>query len=288
MTPRNKRTRLAHEGTSQAMEESVSHNGTLNTDTMRKESSPQRFLLSGFNQLQELLDKDTVPGPANDETSQKDSAFGATLKPLKPTNFGLLAILEQHAHGIGKYARDCDFRHRKFSKSLTDRAYTCHQLHPLDPLTPSEVDQVRTIVTTFEPNSSFHYVGLDEPDKPTVLSWIAGSPSPSPSQPRRAFVVTRVNQTTHEIVIDLSNDFVVSDRVYEGHGFPMLTFDEQTTAINLVRKYSPFVAAVKKRGWEFYSGGGTDKGLVGKRGWFGLCATLLRIRSTFTRGPWRG
>lgn len=123
-----------------------------------------------------------------------------------------------------------------------------HQLHLLDPLTPSELDQVRTIVTTSEPNSSFHYVGLDEPDKPTVLSWLVGSPTPSPPPPRRAFVVTRVNRTTHEIVIDLSKNSVVSDKVHEGHGFPLLTFDEQTTASDLVRKYLPFVAALGKRG----------------------------------------
>lgn len=122
-----------------------------------------------------------------------------------------------------------------------------HQHHPLDPLTQSEVDRVRTLVTTSKPNSSFHYVGLDEPDKPTVLSWLAGCPNPSPP-PRRAFVITRVDRTTHEIIIDLSKYTVVSDRVYEGHGFPMLNSEEQLAAHDLVMKYPPFVAAVAKRG----------------------------------------
>ncbi|GMN46677.1 hypothetical protein TIFTF001_015864 [Ficus carica] len=113
-----------------------------------------------------------------------------------------------------------------------------------------DVDRVRTIVTTSEPNTSFHYVGLDEPDKPTVLSWPTTSrnPNPSSSPPRRALVITRVNQTTHEIVVDLSKNAVVSDRVYGGHGFPLLTFDEQTAADDLILKYPPFAAAVARRG----------------------------------------
>ncbi|POO02190.1 Copper amine oxidase [Trema orientale] len=118
-----------------------------------------------------------------------------------------------------------------------------HQLHPLDPLTPSELDRVRTIVTTSKPNSSFHYVGLDEPDKATILSWAPTGPSP----PRRAFVVTRIGHVTHEIVVDLTNNFIVSDRIHGGQGYPLLTFDEQVAASGLVLKYPPFEAAMRRR-----------------------------------------
>ena len=46
------------------------------------------------------------------------------------------------------------------------------QQHPLDPLTPSELNLVQTILTHAYPNSNnnltFQYVGLDDPDKPTL------------------------------------------------------------------------------------------------------------------------
>ena len=119
-----------------------------------------------------------------------------------------------------------------------------HQVHPLDPLTPSELDQVRTIVTTSKPNSSFHYVGLDDPDKPTLLSWTPNQAGP----PRRAFVITRNNHTTHEIVVDLTSNSIVSERINDGQqGYPLLNFDEETAARDLVLKYPPFKAAIRRR-----------------------------------------
>ncbi|KEH32233.1 amine oxidase [copper containing] protein, putative [Medicago truncatula] len=41
---------------------------------------------------------------------------------------------------------------------------------------------------------------------------------------------------------------VVSDNVYKGNGFPTLSVDEQSIAIELPKKYPPFIASVKKRG----------------------------------------
>ena len=146
-----------------------------------------------------------------------------------------------------------------------------HQLHPLDPLTPSELDQVRTIVTTSRPNSSFHYVGLDDPDKHTLLSWTPNQSSP----PRRAFVITRNSHKTHEIVVDLTSNSIVSDRINDGqHGYPLLTFDELTAASNLVLKYPPFKEAMRRRHVrmeEVRCGSFTV-------GWFGQKRTVLTNR----------
>ncbi|KAH7522326.1 hypothetical protein FEM48_Zijuj07G0126600 [Ziziphus jujuba var. spinosa] len=130
---------------------------------------------------------------------------------------------------------------------------SCAQNHPLDPLTPSEFLLVRTIVQNSYPTTSnqtltFQYVGLDEPDKQTILSWHS-KPSKTPP-PRRVSVVTRFEKHTHEITVDLSTSSIVSKNVYKGNGFPLLTLDEQTAANELPFKYKPFIESVKKRGLE--------------------------------------
>lgn len=127
-----------------------------------------------------------------------------------------------------------------------------HQAHPLDPLTPSELELARAIASDSFPGSprrnlTFHYVGLDEPDKPLLLSWLS-APSISSPPPRRALVIARADKRTHELTIDLSARRVDSARVHAGHGFPMLTFEEQAAASSLARRYPPFLESMRKRG----------------------------------------
>ncbi|BFG13855.1 hypothetical protein CerSpe_001290 [Prunus speciosa] len=122
--------------------------------------------------------------------------------------------------------------------------------HPLDPLTPSEFKLVRTLVKKSYPspkhNLTFQYISLDEPDKPALHSWLSKPKSKPP--PRRAFVITRLNRQSHELVVDLSNRYIVSDKVYNGNdGYPLLTLDEQTVASELPFSYKPFIDSVKKR-----------------------------------------
>ncbi|XP_059446820.1 amine oxidase [copper-containing] alpha 2, peroxisomal-like [Corylus avellana] len=130
-----------------------------------------------------------------------------------------------------------------------------HQHHPLDPLTPSEFNLVRTIVEKSFPNPNpynltFQYIGLDEPDKPTVLSWLSNPASKPP--PRRAFVITRMERKSHEIMVDLSARSIVSNKVYNGHGYPLLTSNEQVVAATkLPQKYKPFIESIKKRRLNF-------------------------------------
>ncbi|KAM3707334.1 hypothetical protein ACB098_02G019000 [Castanea mollissima] len=125
-----------------------------------------------------------------------------------------------------------------------------HQHHPLDSLTPSEFTLVRTIVNKTYPSSklniTFQYIGLDEPDKPIILSWLSNSKSKPP--PRRAFVIARLDKQSHEIIVDLSTRVIVSDKVYHGHGYPLLTLDEQFAAAELPQTYEPFIESIKKRG----------------------------------------
>ncbi|XP_028773946.1 primary amine oxidase-like [Neltuma alba] len=123
-----------------------------------------------------------------------------------------------------------------------------HQ-HPLDPLTPSEFDLIRTIVKKSYPFSppkfTFQYVGLDDPDKPSVLSWLYSKKS---LPPRRAFVVARFNKQSLEITVDLSKRAIVSTKVYRGHGFPMYSVEEQDSVAELPHKYQPFIRSINKRG----------------------------------------
>ncbi|KAI4344836.1 hypothetical protein L6164_012023 [Bauhinia variegata] len=122
--------------------------------------------------------------------------------------------------------------------------------HPLDPLTTVEITVIQTIVLKKYPNTthtlSFHYVGLDDPDKAMLLKW--ESTPHTVDIPRRAFVIARVDSSTHELLIDLKSLLVLSDNVHTGNGFPTLTVGEQSQAIELPLKYTPFIETVKKRG----------------------------------------
>ncbi|KAI4317800.1 hypothetical protein L6164_025641 [Bauhinia variegata] len=126
--------------------------------------------------------------------------------------------------------------------------------HPLDPLTPSEFNLVQTILQKSYPSSiknlTLQYIGLDDPDKPLILSWLSSSNSKSKPPPRRAFVVARdhVHKQSLEITVELSTYSIVSSKIYTGHGYPLLTSDEQTVVSLLPFSYEPFIESVKKRG----------------------------------------
>ncbi|KAI3860332.1 hypothetical protein MKW92_003684 [Papaver armeniacum] len=125
--------------------------------------------------------------------------------------------------------------------------------HPLDPLTPSEFIQIQTIVKNSYASSAynltFQYVGLEEPNKSKILSRMINHSSSKTKKdlPRMSFIITRINEETHEIIVDISNKSIVSDKVYTGHGYPILTFEEQTSASSLVLTYPPFLRSIKKR-----------------------------------------
>ncbi|XVF78253.1 hypothetical protein PTKIN_Ptkin14bG0115900 [Pterospermum kingtungense] len=122
--------------------------------------------------------------------------------------------------------------------------------HPLDSLTPNEFIQIKALVNQSYPTSNhnltFHHVGLEEPNKQLVISWLENSSTTPP--PRQAFVIARINHKTHEIIVDLSSKRIISDQIYNGYGYPVLTFDEQNAASMLVFKYEPFLASISKRG----------------------------------------
>ncbi|XP_050219919.1 primary amine oxidase-like [Mercurialis annua] len=121
--------------------------------------------------------------------------------------------------------------------------------HPLDPLTPEELTLVRTIVigATSNNDTIFHYVALDEPDKPLVLYWLSNPMSTPP--PRRALAITRVDKETHEFIVDLSTQSIISDKlVSDHHGYPTLTLEEETEVSELPFSYVPFIESMNRRG----------------------------------------
>ncbi|KAK6929972.1 Copper amine oxidase, N2-terminal [Dillenia turbinata] len=164
---------------------------------------------------------------------------------------------------------------------LTFIRVSSHQHHPLDPLTPAEINIVRTIVIDSNPGSNltFQYVGLDEPAKPVLLSWLS---NPTKPPPRRALVITRMNKKSHEIIIDLSAHSIVSNKVYEGHGYPLMSFEEQTAASELPLEYPPFIQSVQKRGLNMSSVVCTTFSV----GWFGeeKSPRVLKILCFYTNG----
>lgn len=114
--------------------------------------------------------------------------------------------------------------------------------HPLDPLTPAEITLLQAIVHYSYPTSfhivNFHYVGLEEPHKSSVLSWLRNPLKEIPH--RQAFVIARIDHVTREIIVDLSLYQIISDQVYDGYGYPLLVFEELKAAVNLTRTYGPF------------------------------------------------
>ncbi|CAJ1941202.1 unnamed protein product [Sphenostylis stenocarpa] len=123
--------------------------------------------------------------------------------------------------------------------------------HPLDPLTKEEITLVQTIVQKKYPTSSnrlsFHYIGLDDPEKDDILKWESVKPTIT-TVPRKALAIAIINSQTHEILIDLTANRILSDNIHQGNGFPTLSVDEQALAVELPLKYGPFIDSVKKRG----------------------------------------
>ncbi|KAK9161105.1 hypothetical protein Syun_007446 [Stephania yunnanensis] len=132
--------------------------------------------------------------------------------------------------------------------------------HPLDPLSPSEINQITHIVhnhysktsTSPSPNYTFHYVDLEEPEKHRVLQWLSSNHPTTRSTtsplPRLAKAIIRANGATHKLVVDLTDSSLISDRVYAGHGYPPLTIKEITAALELPLKSPQFQHSILSRG----------------------------------------
>lgn len=50
------------------------------------------------------------------------------------------------------------------------------------------------------------------------------------------------------MIVDFFRNSVVSDKIYNGNGYPLLNFDEQVAASKLATSFPPFIASIAKRG----------------------------------------
>ncbi|KAK4587258.1 hypothetical protein RGQ29_024107 [Quercus rubra] len=121
--------------------------------------------------------------------------------------------------------------------------------HPLDPLNPTEIDQIRHIIEKSHlgslPNLTFHFVDVEEPDKQDVLKWLSYKEI-MPN--RQAKIVIRARDETYELIVDLTIGSIISNQVYSGYGYPPLTFSELFRASKLPLKYPKFKKSILRRG----------------------------------------
>ncbi|XP_076914970.1 amine oxidase [copper-containing] gamma 2-like [Bidens hawaiensis] len=132
-----------------------------------------------------------------------------------------------------------------------DHHFTDTPLHPLDPLTVPEIYNIRSILSAYAPFSSsfpsINTLSLDEPDKSQVLGWKRGDQLP----PRRASVVSFLNGQTHLLNVDLDLGVVTNDVVNVGSGYPMLTTEDMTMALEVIFSELEFNKSILARGVDF-------------------------------------
>lgn len=122
--------------------------------------------------------------------------------------------------------------------------------HPLDPLTVTEVNRARELLSahplfTSSPSSLFvHSLALDEPDKSVVRSWRKGA---DPLPPRRAVAIVRFRGESHVLAVDLGEGAVTPLPV-PASGYPTMTMDEQVSLCWAPFKDPAFNATILRRG----------------------------------------
>jgi primary-amine oxidase len=118
--------------------------------------------------------------------------------------------------------------------------------HPLDPLTPAEIEAAAAVLRKapgFPSEGAFSTIVLQEPAKSEVLAFVPGTPFT-----RQAFsvVIDRRGNKTFEAVVDLKTSAVTSWA--EVAGQPPLLDGEYTLLAELVKADPRWQAAIRARG----------------------------------------
>jgi primary-amine oxidase len=119
--------------------------------------------------------------------------------------------------------------------------------HPLDPLTPQEIDQAVTLVRQHQALTGsvrFATVMLNEPSKSTALNFNPGDPIQ-----REAFLILLDNVTgyTYEVVVSLTQKMVTT-WTHVPHVQPRIMADEMAECEATVKANADFQAILAKRG----------------------------------------
>ncbi|XP_058212045.1 amine oxidase [copper-containing] gamma 2-like isoform X1 [Rhododendron vialii] len=147
--------------------------------------------------------------------------------------------------------------HAKFGSVLETKASKPNNLlaeapvHPLDPLTVTEINTVRAILSSYVPFSwafpAIHSLSLDEPEKSQVLEWKNGDPLP----PRKAHVIALSSGQTHVLTVDLDLGLVTGHVTNPGSGYPPLTAEDISVALQVVQSNKEFNKSIMARGIQF-------------------------------------
>ncbi|EEF50984.1 Amine oxidase [copper-containing] precursor, putative [Ricinus communis] len=123
--------------------------------------------------------------------------------------------------------------------------------HPLDPLTVQEINKVKAILSSYQPFwyafPAIHSLSLDEPDKSLVLEWKEGDPFP----PRKALVIALFNGQSHVLAVDLDLCQVMNHEINPYSGYPMLSSEDTSAAIQVALSYQELNQSVMARGMSF-------------------------------------
>ena len=123
--------------------------------------------------------------------------------------------------------------------------------HPMDPLTPSELQRVQTALRNAsllggdDASQVLHSVNLEEPEKSEVLNWERdGSSFPR----RRALAILTVGGKHRNVLIDLDSISVIENTEVLGSGVPSLSWAEVDAATTIAQTHPQFLESLAGRG----------------------------------------
>jgi primary-amine oxidase len=120
--------------------------------------------------------------------------------------------------------------------------------HPLDPLTPAEIEAAAQAVTTaagLGPAARFVYISLYEPAKADVITFEAGGPAPE--RQVKVVIRDRAERASYEGIVSLDHAAVRSWRRVDGIQPPVM-FQEFLAAEEVVRADPRWQEAMRRRG----------------------------------------
>ena len=120
------------------------------------------------------------------------------------------------------------------------------QVHPLDPLSKSELEIVVTALKSHFQNSQQYLIAMvqvEEPSKPELAQFKSGIPV---QRAARVTVLDKKNSEVHECVVTVDGK-ILSTKVIEGAKAPILSIESEK-AVAAVKADPRIIAALKKRG----------------------------------------